>query len=328
MDPIVKMYLDRDEEGREKVRQHRKPAMRFRASGLMDCKRQEFYRQSGFVPTPRYGFNDDWGVDGDVHHDVVRQMLLAYGIKLSGITQAEDGSTDEFMFVTHDFDVDGRTITVSTRQDGWINHEDYGWMLMEIKSVGHWPMHYMQKAYEHGWTDELGVEHPPGEETALLYLIEKKPEWIAQILAGLAIARARGPESLPFDADEQYTLDHAYLVIKDRSNCHIGYHTDTMPLLGGIRVPFDQEKFDKILRRCYITKGKVLDGTPPLPEFPAGSKQCGYCPFKYLCHDADKRRKTGLEPAVVYPDDAIRIDFNDEPTDGQAVLDRVVRKDT
>ena len=96
MDPIIKyLYEARDEEGREKARNQRNPARRFRASGLTDCKRQEFYRQSGWIRKPRYAVSDDYGVDGDVHHDVVRQMMLAYGIRLAGITQAEDGSTDD-----------------------------------------------------------------------------------------------------------------------------------------------------------------------------------------------------------------------------------------
>lgn len=316
MDPIVRMYKDRDEIGRDKARHQSNPARRFRASGLTDCKRQEFYRQSGWIEKPRYGVDDDYGVDGDVHHDIVRQMLLAHGVRLAGITQAEDGSTDEFQFVTHDFDVEGRTITISTRQDGWIFHEDYGWMLMEIKSVGHWPQHYMAKAYFEGWTDELGNEYDPGHEAALAYICEKKPEYIAQITAGLAIARELGPEKLPFDESEGYTLDHAYLVIKDRSNCHIGYHDRDdrdAEILGGIIVPWDEALMQKILRRCYIIKGKVADGTPPIPEYPAGSKQCGYCPFKYACHDADKRRKRGQEPAIVYPDPEVKVNFL--PTD-------------
>lgn len=327
MDPIVRMYQERDEIGRDKARHQRNPARRFRASGLTDCKRQEFYRQSGWIQKPRYAVDDDYGVDGDVHHDIVRQQMLNYGIRLAGITQAEDGSTDEFMFVTHDFDVEGRTITISTRQDGWIFHEDYGWMLMEIKSVGHWPQHYMAKAYFHGWTDEVGTEYPPGHEAALAYICEKKPEYIAQIMAGLAIARAKG--DLPFDVGEGYTLDSAYLVIKDRSNCHIGYHDrdGDSPMLGGIIVPWDEALFNKVLRRCYITKGKIIDGTPPIPEYPAGSKQCGYCPFKYACHDADKRRKAGKTPAIVYPDPTVKVNFVEEDAVEPARTIGPVRKD-
>ena len=317
MDPIIKYLYDaRDEEGREKARNQRNPARRFRASGLTDCKRQEFYRQSGWIEKPRYAVSDDYGVDGDVHHDVVRQMMLAYGIRLAGITQAEDGSTDEFMFVTQDFDVtndngDTASITISTRQDGWIFHEDYGWMLMEIKSVGHWPYTYMAKAFFEGWKDENGKQYPPGEDAALAYIWEKKPEYIAQIMAGLAIGKERGPSNLPFDTEEQYTLDHAYLVIKNRSDCHIGYHDrdGNKDPLGGIIIPWDADLFQKILRRCQVVKGKVNDGVAPIPEYPAGSKQCSYCPFKYACHDADKRRKQGKEPAIVYPDPAVKVEF-------------------
>lgn len=318
MDPIQRTYLDRDEAGREQARNQRNPARRFRASGLTDCKRQEFYRQSGWIQKPRYGVSDDYGIDGDVHHDIVRQYMLAHGIRLAGITQAEDGSTDEFMFVTHDFETtnangDTTSITISTRQDGWIFHEDYGWMLMEIKSVGHWPQHYMAKAFFEGWKDENGKKYGPGEEAALAYMIEKKPEYIAQIMAGLAIGKARGEDNLPFDTSEQYTLDHAYLVMKDRSNCHIGYHDrdGDKEMLGGIIIHWDEELFNKILRRCAITKGKINAGTPPIPEYPAGSKQCGWCPFKYACHDADKRRKRGQTPAIVYPDPAVRVTFVD-----------------
>jgi CRISPR/Cas system-associated exonuclease Cas4 (RecB family) len=313
MDPVARMYQKRDEDAREAVRNYKKPPVRFRASELADCKRQIFYRLSGYVPKPRYGFNDDWGIDGDVHHDIVRQQLLNWDVRLAGITQLEDGSTEEDRFITHDFDVDGRIVTVSTRQDGWIYHEDYGWMMLEIKSVGHWPQTYMQKAYTDGYTTAHGVELPAGEDAALAYIIDKKPDYIAQINIGLAIHRARSIAQRPFPDEERYTLDHAFLILKDRSNCHIGYHPDNgMPVLGGIVVPYDQANVDHTLRRLYITKGKVTDGVPPLPEYPAGSKQCGYCPFKYACHDADKRRKQGLSPAVVYPDPAVGIHFDED----------------
>jgi hypothetical protein len=191
---------------------------------------------------------------------------------------------------------------VSTRQDGWIYHEDYGWMLMEIKSVGHWKYDYMNKAYISGGHDRL-----------LEYITEKSPGYIYQINAGLEIARDRG--GLPFETDEPYTLDMAYLVIKDRSNCHIGFHDDKHGALGGVLVPYDPSVIDTIVNKTYRLKGMVLDGTPPLPEYPSGSRECGYCPFKYLCHDADKRRRKGQHPVIVYPDPAVSIDFNENQAD-------------
>jgi CRISPR/Cas system-associated exonuclease Cas4 (RecB family) len=306
MDPIQRMYLNRDERERQKIRDYKKPPARFRASELADCKRKIWYRHSGYVPAPRTGFSDDWSIDGDVHHDVVRQIMLEFGIQLCGITQHESGSTEEDGFVAHDFDVDGRTITVSTRQDGWIWHEDYGWMLLEIKSQGHWVYHYVNKAYTDGWKDDAGVEYPAGPKAAVAYLMEKKPEYLAQVMAGIAIARAQG--SAPTPDGEPLDLDHAYLVIKDRGNCHIGLGTGDGDLQGLV-IPYDQDILDKALRRAYVVKGKVLDGQPPMAEFTAGSKQCGYCPYRYACHDADKRRKQGLDPVLVYPDPACGIEF-------------------
>lgn len=299
MDPIARMYAERDERGRVEARQYNKPPARFRASELGDCKRRIWYRHSGYVPAPRTGFQDDWGVDGDVHHDIVRQQMLAHGIRIKGIVQNEDGTTEEDKFIAHDFVHDGRVMTVSTRQDGWIFHEDHGWMLMEIKSVGHWKYDYMNKAYISGGHDRL-----------LEYLTEKYPGYIYQIQAGLAIARDRG--GVPFETDEPYTLDMAYLVIKDRSNCHIGFHSDNHGVAGGVLVPFDQSIVDSLVAKVYRLKGMVLDGTKPIPEYPSGSRQCGYCPFKYLCHAAEKRRKAGQSPAVVYPDPAVSIGYNDD----------------
>ena len=316
MDPIARMYLARDEDGREQARNYKKPPVRFRASELSDCKRRTWYRLSGWVPAPRTGFDDDWSVDGDVHHDIVRQLMLRWDVKLAGITQSEDGSTHEDGFVVQSFDLEGRSLDVSTRQDGWIWHEDYGWMIMEIKSVGHWKHNYMLKAYTDGWTGEDGTHYPPGETAVVAYLTAKYPAYIYQMHAGMAIAKARASSQLPFDPAEQHTLDHAFLVLKDRSNCHIGFHDDKMGVLGGIVIPFVPETWDKVLRRLYTTKGKVLDGTPPLPEYTAGSRECGYCPYRYACHDATKRRAKGLTPAIVFPDPAVGIHFDEaDPSD-------------
>lgn len=300
MDPIARMYKQRDERGLEAIRHHKKPPQRFRASELGDCKRKVWYRMSGYAPTPDTGFKMDWSIDGDVHHDIIRQCMLAEGLELAGITQNEDGTTDEDMFITHDFMHEGRTLTVSTRQDGWIKHDDYGWMVLEIKSVSHWKYKYMNDAFQQGGHDKL-----------LEYLIEKYPNYIYQVHAGMAIANARKDDLLPFDSDEKHTLDHAYLLIKDRSNCHIGFHGE-QDVIGGVIVPFDQETWDKVLRRMYITKGKVLDGTPPRPEYTSSSRECSYCQYRYACHDAIKRRKKGQSPAVVYPVAAAGITFNDD----------------
>lgn len=310
-DPIVRMYEQRDEKGREQRRNHRPPPRRFRASELADCKRRIYYRHAGYVPAPDTGFQMDWSIDGDVHHDIVRQLMLSEGIRLAGITQNEDGTTDEDQFVSHDFELHGMRLPVSTRQDGWIYHEEHGWMLMEIKSVGHWKYHYQLKAYEDGYTDANGNDHPPGHDALLAYLYDKSPAYIYQVHAGMAIAMARGIDELPFDTSEKYTLDKAYLVVKDRSNCHIGYHSQSMGLLGGIIVPFRHHTWNKVLRRAYVTKKALSEGEPPRPGYTPGAYECKICPYRYACHDAIKRKKQGRTPYVVYPDPAVGLTFDD-----------------
>lgn len=300
MDPIERIYKQRDEAGREAARNYRIPSQRFRASELADCKRRMWYRQMGYVPAPETGFKMDWSIDGDVHHDIVRQVLLAGGVELAGITQNEDGTTDEDQFHKYTFNHDGQELTVSTRQDGWVKHDDHGWMLMEIKTVSHWKYKYMNDAYVQG-----------GHDAVLAYLKEKYKNYIYQIHAGLAIAKARGPEFLPFDASEKHTLDLAYLVIKDRSNCHIGFHDDDRGVLGGVYVPFDEDIWNVALNRMAIVKRKRNENEAPRPDYTASSRECSYCPYKYACHDAIKRRRQGKSPAVVYPDPAVGIEFHE-----------------
>jgi CRISPR/Cas system-associated exonuclease Cas4 (RecB family) len=301
MDPIERIYKQRDELGREAARNYRIPTQRFRASELADCKRRMWYRRMGYVPAPDTGFKMDWSIDGDLHHDVIRQIMLDGGVELAGITQNEDGTTDEDMFHKHTFEHDGLGLTVSTRQDGWVKHDEHGWMLMEIKTVGHWKHKYMHDAYVAG-----------GHDGVLEYLNEKYRSYIYQIHAGLAIAKARGPKYLPFDPSEKHTLDLAYLIIKDRSNCHIGFHDDERGVLGGVLVPFNDDTWNVVLNRMAAVQRKYAENVPPRPEYTSSSAPCSYCPYRYACHDAEKRRRKGQTPAIVYPDPAVGIEFCEE----------------
>lgn len=288
MDPIARMYLARDEDGRVAVRNHKKPPLRFRASELADCKRKIWYRLSGYTPAPRYGFNEDWSIDGDIHHDMVRQTMLHWGIELGGITQdAETGETHEHKYQVKEFVHEGMKFNIASRQDGWIKHEDYGdkLIMMEIKSVGHWPHNWMVKAYETG-----------GEQGFRDYIYEKKPEYVYQMTAGMHMN------------DD----DHCYLVLKDRSNSHIGIHLADGTCVGGVVFDYDFTVMERVKRRCVAVKRAVMAGDPPMPEFLPSSKQCGYCPFYYACHEKFKRDKAGLTPNMVYPDPTISVDFLEE----------------
>jgi CRISPR/Cas system-associated exonuclease Cas4 (RecB family) len=303
MDPIARMYAERDEAALDNIRNYRKPSVRLRASELADCKRAVYYRLTGHVPSPDTGFSNDWSEEGDIHHDIVRHKLLAHGFELAGVTVNDDGTMTENKYVVQEFEYEGKPFKISTRQDGWIKHPDHGWMLLEIKSVGHWPYKYMNDAYQAGGHDGL-----------LEYIMEKKPNFIYQVHAGMAIAKARGPEALPFDHTEKHTLDLAYIIIKDRSNCHIGFHDGERGVSGGVYVPWEDETWEKIGARSSFTTEKVRDGKIPMAEYTSSSTPCGYCRYRYLCHDADRRRKAGLEPAIQYPHPAVSIEFN-EPTE-------------
>ncbi len=303
MDPIKKTYLARDEDGREAMRNYRKPPVRFRASELAQCKRRLWYRLSGYLPKPRTGFQEDWSVDGDIHHDQVRQTLLYWGVALSGITQDEGGETHENKYTVQEFEHDGVRFKISSRQDGWIEHPDYDdHIMMEIKSVGHWPYHYMVKAYDEGFGPQgfSGSDRLTGEDGFRYYIYEKRSDFVYQINAGMAMHGDK----------------HTYLVLKDRSNSHIGIHLPEGGSVGGVVFDYDQKVFDKIMRRCAAVQRAVTAGEPPMPEHPQGHKECKMCSYYYACHETFKRKRAGLTPSTVYPDPQVDVQFDEEETDG------------
>lgn len=300
MDPIKRMYEIRDEQARENARNYRKPPQRFRASELGNCKREIWYRLSGYVPAPRYGSSDDYGIDGDAHHDLVRQMMEHYGTPVRGI-EWEDGQAREMDWDIGEFEYDGMTINISARLDGWvdIDGEEY---LLEIKSMGYWPYKYLQEAYENGFRDKDGVEHEAGEPAVHARIQEKHPGYVQQMNACMAIFNAK----------------QAYLVVKDRSGCTMGVHNrETGDRFGGGYFTYDPDLFNDQLRRLHRIKMRVLDGSPPPPEYTAGSPTCKRCDYRYACHGATKRRQRGLTPAMVYPDPAVGLEFeeNDNGSD-------------
>jgi len=284
MDPIKQMYANRDAVARDKASRHSRPPQRFRASEVHDCARKIYYRLSGYAPAPRYAIDDDYGIDGDMQHDVVRWLMSQWGVALQGLDVDEAGKIKEQASRIKSFAVDDLAFDVTGRIDGEIKVDDE-WMLLEIKSVGYWPYKYMQDAFIAGGEAAL---------TERIMSSSASAGYIDQMHVCMAI----------------YGMRKGYLLVKDRSGCKTGVHnTKTGDCVGGMVVEWDQERWDTILKRLHMIRIKVNTGVPPLAGFPPGSDDCKLrCPFVYLCHGADKRRQRGLEPAVVYPDPLVQIE--------------------
>lgn len=284
MDPIKRMYENRDAVAREKAARHSRPPQRFRASEVHDCARKIYYRLSGYAPAPRYAIDDDYGIDGDMQHDVVRWLMSQWGVALQGLDVDENGKIKEQASRIKTFTVDDLAFDVTGRIDGEIKVDD-DWVLLEIKSVGYWPYKYMQDAFIAGGQEAL---------TERIMSSSASAGYIDQMHVCMAI----------------YGMRKGYLLIKDRSGCKTGVHnTKTGDCVGGMVVEWDEERWQTILKRLHMIRVKVNTGVPPLAGFPPGSDDCKLrCPFVYLCHDADKRRQRGLEPAVVYPDPLVQIE--------------------
>lgn len=284
MDPIKQMYANRDAVAREKAARHSRPPQRFRASEVHDCARKIYYRLSGYAPAPRYAIDDDYGIDGDMQHDVVRWLMSQWGVALQGLDVDENGKIKEQASRIKTFTVDDLAFDVTGRIDGEIKVGD-DWVLLEIKSVGYWPYKYMQDAFIAGGQEAL---------TERIMSSSASAGYIDQMHVCMAI----------------YGMRKGYLLIKDRSGCKTGVHnTKTGDCVGGMVVEWDEDRWQTILKRLHMIRVKVNTGVPPLAGFPPGSDDCKLrCPFVYLCHDADKRRQRGLEPAVVYPDPLVQIE--------------------
>lgn len=291
MDPIKQMYAARDAKARDDAATYRKPPLRFRASEVSDCARKIWYRLSGYTPAPRYGLDDDNGIDGDMHHDIVRWLLSTWGVKLSGLTEDTNGVLQEQGNKVSTFTVDGLAFDVAGRLDGEIE-VDGDVMLLEIKSVGYWPYKYMQEAFIKGGVDALRAR-----------IYEKHASYIDQMHACMALSGHR----------------KGYLLIKDRSGCKTGIHnTEAGDCVGGPVVPWDEDRWQAILRRLHMIRLRINQGKPPLAAYPPGADECRWCPFRYLCHDAVKRSKRKEEPAVVYPDPLVKIELLQPEQEGEA----------
>ena len=288
-DPILHTYDAMTENGLAEVRSYSTPPVRFRASEAADCVRKIYYRLAGQRPAPRDSVAKVYGVSGDADHDITRQLMAHYGVVITGITQEVDGQITETVYPRVQFPVEhaGKTIMVDiiARADGEIM-TPRGKTLLEIKGTGFYRYDWLRKTYE-----------KDGLAAANQRVKDKHASWYAQMQVTMALTGHT----------------QTYLIVKDRASGTLGlYATDSngKPIPGsrtGQYIDFDPEFFQNTLQRFAYVMRKLEDGEPPKPEFTAGSMECNYCPFLYMCHAAEQRRAAKQEPAVVYPGPQIDI---------------------
>lgn len=285
--PLDLVYDGLREKGRQRIRNHRKPPLRFRASEVDQCRRRIWYRLSGYTPAPKDPGLSLYGPAGDFAHDSTRWLFKYWGATLAGLTFDPDtGLVEETMNATKSFGIGDERFDLVCRADGMILFNDI-WHLLEVKSVG---------SYKYGWMDKAlqgtyPKYKPGGPDMLGQYLDDTYRSYTWQASIG----------------GMMFNLSHAYLLIVNRSECNIGFLDETT----GLRHPgkvweIDNTLVDYILERCGGIAKAVRDKKAPPCAHVASHKECAtYCDFKYLCHGAAKRRLQGLEPAVVYPDETL-----------------------
>jgi CRISPR/Cas system-associated exonuclease Cas4 (RecB family) len=316
-DPIQQLYDQLTEEQLDKIRTHYKPSTRFRASESANCMRSIWHRLRGDRPKPRTAMGSMYGIIGDIDHDVTRQLLNQSGSEVGHVDYSDgSGEGKEQLQIQKPYTVkresDGREIEiiVSGRADGSIE-TPRGRALLEIKGTGFWPYKWLNAALNEGFKDTKGNQWKPSIEALVARVKDKHPTWYAQMQTSMAI----------------FGYDLCYLIVKDRSSGTIGQYDEESGERMGIYIEFDPEFFKHTLQRFAHVKSKLgvepKDG--PKPEFASKSKECSYCDFRWMCHEAYERRQKGLEPVYLYPGPQLA-EYHDGNT-GEAESSSSERKD-
>jgi CRISPR/Cas system-associated exonuclease Cas4 (RecB family) len=285
-DPIVNLYdamdakqLDRSGWGRPNA---------YYASNAYQCRRNLWYKYSGYRPAPGSSWLSMIAEAGNMGHDLIRRMLLDTGAEMRGVEVKEDGTVEETIAVrkTFDFPVEDVSFKVSIRPDGEIllkglvdkyggvaDHS--GWCALEIKTIDGHTSDYSSRAFKAG-----------GHDGVLAYFKDRRAKYFDQMQLSMGMMGA----------------SMGALLIYDRSMGQAGYYNPkTGERLGFMIVPFDPVRFDQLIKKFKATALAVKAGEAPAPEYTRGHTMCKQCDFKYLCHDYEQRKRQGMEPHVLYP---------------------------
>ena len=284
-DPCQQIYDALTDYGLDEVRRHTKPPQRIRASEASKCPRQIYYRLKGMRPAPRDAQLYQYGIGGDVDHDICRQMLDHHGVPVEGVTFLKSGEVEEDSTIIKHFDVpgpDGEPVQVcfSARADGILPETPRGRCLLEIKGIGFWYMKYLVGAYT-----------MDGHEVALKRIHDKHLayEWQAEVTMRL------------------FGEELTYLMLRDRAGAGMGVYNSLDGKRSGIYIQSTELRWKEILKQAAYIFRCLKRGKPPVKQYAAKATECSQCSFFYLCHGADKRREKGQEPAILYPGPQIDI---------------------
>jgi hypothetical protein len=272
-DPIQKLYDYLSAEEATRVTRWRPPSeLRFRPSELGGCWRALYYRLQGNQPKPIKAETKLLFLDGDIQHNVMRNMFREAGIELGDLVFEADGGVEETgaskraIVVPHG----GQEFTVllSGRTDGLID-VDGKMVLLEIKTIGKYKFDQFQYQFAKG-----------GTKAVIRFLrddVKKR--------AGARPHPRHGNRRFWFQFQGTMLLREApqiYIVLKNRDTGEIGLR-DPEGGRHGLLIDADPEVQDEILARCAVVLRSLEAGTPPSTEFMDGSTSCNLCDFRHLC---------------------------------------------
>jgi len=288
-DPIVKGYAAIQKKNLERLKKFKAPPARFIASELGNCKRKIYYRHAGFIPQVRKARGDDYGRDGDIHHDLMRTFMVDEGgATIEGVKRGKGGLlSEEESGKDVVLDAGPHQVKLHVRKDGRIRLGRRK-AVLEIKSIGYWDY----KKLTDLWTTTLDPA------IILAHLDDRHPEYFDQCHAGMFEAK----------------LKLAYLGLKGRDSCAMGLHSTRDPeqILGGLIIEWSPERWQRIVKRIELVTDALHREVPPRAEYVASDNQCKYyCQFSHLCHGAMKREKQGIQPHSWHPQLGVKLHAND-----------------
>lgn len=278
--PVQRIYDYLEEKEAARAARPKSDKIRFRPSEIGGCWREIWYRLSGYEPRPIDGRTSLLFMDGDLHHNVIRQLMQEAGVELGDLIFQADGEVEEtgvvLRTVTVPFGGKEYDVTLSGRADGAVRTEE-GMDLLEIKSVGKWKF------------DKFQTTFLKGGEKAVIKLLrdEVKPRAGARPSPKHANRRFWFQFQSTMLAADRTAM---YIVFKNRDTGEIGF-LDDEGVRHGFRVLADEAVQQEILARCARVMKALEEKKPPSTEFMDGTTPCNMCNFYQHCWGAMKEKE-------------------------------------